>query len=206
MIGIMTRERPQTPTILRFWKPNGVLTQFSDADGRPTLKDFLDVESDVYPVGRLDKDSEGLLLLTNDPRLTPRLLEPKFGHPRTYLVQVEHIPTEEALQKLRTGVSIKTGRTKPAEVRLLQNEPDLPPRDPPIRYRANVPTAWLEMTLTEGKNRQVRRMTGAISHPTLRLVRASIGPITLDSLAPGEAENLTEAEKSALYEMLNLRD
>jgi 23S rRNA pseudouridine2457 synthase len=200
----MTRERPQNPTILRFWKPNGVLTQFSDAEGRPTLKDFLDVASDVYPVGRLDKDSEGLLLLTNDPRLTSHLLEPKFGHPRTYLVQVEHVPSEETLQKLRNGIEIKSGRTKPADVRLLENEPDLPPRDPPIRYRVNVPTAWLEMSLTEGKNRQVRRMTGAVSHPTLRLVRVAIGPITLEGLSPGEAQNLTAEEQSALYKMLGL--
>lgn len=202
----MTRERPDNPTILRFWKPCGVLTQFSDADGRPTLKDYIDAASDVYPVGRLDKDSEGLLLLTDDPRLTKHLLEPKFGHPRTYLVQVEHIPDEKSLEKLRTGVPIKTGRTKPAEVRLLESEPDLPPRDPPIRYRENVPTAWLEITLTEGKNRQVRRMTAAVQHPTLRLVRAAIGPINLDGLSPGEAQNLTRAEQSALYEMLKLRD
>jgi len=202
----MTRERPDQPTILRFWKPCGVLSQFRDADGRPTIKDFVDVASDVYPVGRLDKDSEGLLLLTNDPRLTKHLLEPKFGHPRTYLVQVEHIPGEEALQKLRKGVSIKTGRTKPAEVRLLEDEPDLPPRDPPIRYRENVPTAWLEMTLTEGKNRQVRRMTAAVQHPTLRLVRAAIGPITTDGLLPGEAQNLTDTEQSALYKMLKLEN
>ena len=202
----MTRERPQNPTVLRFWKPCGVLSQFSDAEGRPTLKDYMDVAAGVYPVGRLDKDSEGLLLLTDDPRLTGRLLEPKFGHQRTYWVQVEHIPQDATLQKLRNGVEIKGGRTKPAEVRLLASEPDLPPRDPPIRFRKNVPTAWLEMTLTEGKNRQVRRMTGAVSHPTLRLLRVSIGPITLDRLSPGEAQTLTTEEASALYKMLKLAE
>jgi 23S rRNA pseudouridine2457 synthase len=190
---------------LLFYKPYGVLTQFSDRSetDRPTLKDSIDVPG-VYPVGRLDRDSEGLLLLTNDGTLQHRLIEPKFAHARTYLVQVERIPDMEAIAKLRQGVEIKNYRTKPARVKLLAQEPDLPPRDPPIRHRLNVPTAWLEMTLREGKNRQVRRMTAAVGFPTLRLVRVAIANLTLSGLQPGQWRDLTKAELKKLKQTAGL--
>jgi pseudouridine synthase len=183
--------------VIRFWKPYGVLTKFTDTEGRPTLADYISIPG-IYAAGRLDMDSEGLLLLTESARLATRLTDPKFEHPRTYLVQVERIPDDVALQRLRTGVELKDGPTRPAQVELLQAPPELPERPVPIRYRKNVPTAWLRLTLTEGRNRQVRRMTAAVGHPTLRLVRWAIGPITLDGLQPGqwlaldteEAENL----------------
>ncbi len=167
-------------------KPYDVVSHFSDAaDGHATLAGLVPVP-DVYAVGRLDWDSEGLLLLTDDGWLNHRLSDPGFGHPRTYLVQVEHVPSEPALAALRQGVIIQGRRTRPAVVSLLEAEPDLPPRAVPIRYRANVPTAWLQMTLTEGRTRQARRMTAAVGHPTLRLVRSAIGPLTLEGLAPGQ--------------------
>jgi len=183
---------------LLFHKPYDVLSQFSeqaDSSAR-TLKDFIAVP-DVYPVGRLDRDSEGLLLLTSNGRLQHRLSDPKFQHPRTYWVQVERIPTPEALQQLRQGLVIQDYRSRPAQVQLLDS-PDLPPRDPPIRYRKSIPTAWLELTLTEGKNRQVRRMTAAVGCPTLRLVRAAIGVLKLAGLQPGEWRDLTAAELKEL--------
>lgn len=166
-----------------FHKPYGVLSQFS-GEGR-TLRDYIPVKG-IYPVGRLDSDSEGLLLLTDDGPLQHRLTDPKFEHPRTYWAQVERIPDEQALQRLRQGVTIQDYRTRPAQVRLLPQEPALPPRTPPIRFRKNVPTAWIELILTEGRNRQVRRMTAAVGHPTLRLVRVAIGDVQLGTLAPGE--------------------
>jgi 23S rRNA pseudouridine2457 synthase len=156
-----------------FYKPYGVLCQFTqDTPDRSTLKDYIDIP-DVYPVGRLDWDSEGLLFLTSHGQLQHRLSDPRFGHERTYWVQVERIPDEAALNQLEKGVTIQNYRTRPAKVVLLPVEPDLPERNPPIRFRKNVPTAWLEMTLTEGKNRQVRRMTASVGFPTLRLVRVS---------------------------------
>lgn len=190
--------------VIRFYKPFGVLTKFTDPDGRPTLADYIDVP-DIYAAGRLDKDSEGLLLLTNHNPLKTRLTEPKYAHPRTYIVQVERIPDEAALATLAAGVIIGEYQTKPATVRLLTNPPDLPPRDPPVRYRKSVPTAFLEMTLIEGKNRQVRRMTAAVGHPTLRLIRVAIGPITLDGLNIGQWQNLTITEQQALYQSVGLR-
>ena len=160
-----------------FYKPYGVLCQFTDAGSdlkRPTLKDYISVPR-VYPVGRLDLDSEGLLLLTDNGQLQHRLANPKFAHPRTYYVQVERIPNEKALTKLRNGITIKNYRTKKAKVRIFPEEPPLPPRIPPIRDRQTIPTCWLEMTLYEGRNRQVRQMTAAVGFPTLRLVRVALG-------------------------------
>ena len=180
---------------LIFYKPYGVLSQFTDQnpDPRLTLKHYIDVPG-VYTVGRLDKDSEGLMLLTNHGWMQNRICDPKFEHPRTYWAQVEKCPTPEAIATLKKGVTIKGYRTKPAKVSLLETEPALPARNPPIRYRKNIPTAWLEMTLTEGKNRQVRRMTAAVGFPTLRLVRVSIGPLKLHGLDIGGWRFLTEKE------------
>jgi 23S rRNA pseudouridine2457 synthase len=178
-----------------FNKPYGVLSQFSGA-GR-TLKDYVPIK-DVYPVGRLDEDSEGLLLLTDDGPLQHRLTDPKFAHLRTYWAQVERIPDAQAVRRLAEGVVIQASRTRPAQVRLLSDEPQLPPRDPPIRFRKNVSTAWIELTLTEGRNRQVRRMTAAVGHPTLRLVRMAIGNLTLEGLEPGEWRDLNTEELETL--------
>lgn len=169
---------------LLFYKPFDVLCQFTNPDGLacPTLKDFIDVP-DVYSVGRLDRDSEGLLLLTDHGAMKHRLTHPQFQHPRTYWVQVERCPDDEALAQLRSGVMIKGGyQTLPARVSRLEPVPQLPPRVPPIRFRKTVPTAWLSLTLTEGRNRQVRRMTAAVGHPTLRLVRVGMGAVQ-----PGQA-------------------
>ena len=182
--------------VFRFWKPYGVLTKFTDKQERPTLADYVHV-SGVYAAGRLDMDSEGLLLLTDSGALNARLTQPKFTHPRTYWAQVEHIPAETALHQLRAGIELNDGRTLPAQAILLSDTPTvngqpLPERSVPIRERKTVPTAWLQLTLIEGRNRQVRRMTAAIGHPTLRLVRWSIGAITLDGLQPGEVEALSE--------------
>jgi 23S rRNA pseudouridine2457 synthase len=182
---------------LIFYKPYGVLSQFTDDEGRQTLKDYIPLP-DVYPVGRLDWDSEGLMLLTDDGRLQHRLSDPQYEHPRTYWVQVERIPDESALERLAAGVEIQNYQTKPALVKLLSAEPQLPPREPPIRDRQNIPTAWLELTLTEGKNRQVRRMTAAVGFPTLRLVRVSIGLLSLKGLSLGSWRQLTNAEVKAL--------
>ncbi len=188
----------KTSRVIRFWKPYGVLTQFTDRAGRPTLTDYIRVPG-VYAAGRLDLDSEGLLLLTDDARLKTRLTEPRFGHPRTYLVQVERIPDEAALDQLRQGVMLSDGLTLPAQVERLAAAPDLPPRDPPIRFRKSVPDCWIKLTLTEGRNRQVRRMTAAVGHPTLRLVRWAIGPITLEGLQPGQSLELSAGERRDLW-------
>jgi len=184
------------PTI-RFYKPYGVLTQFTDPQGRATLADYIDLPN-VYAAGRLDLDSEGLLLLTDDGVLNARLTDPKYAHPRTYLVQVERVPDEPALNILRTGVTIRDYRTRPAQVELLSAPPDLPDRVPPIRVRQHIPTAWLALTLIEGRNRQVRHMTAAIGCPTLRLVRSAIGGLTLDGLQPGEWRALNADELARL--------
>jgi 23S rRNA pseudouridine2457 synthase len=179
------------PRYYLFYKPYQVLSQFSAEGDKRTLADFFkDIPRNVYPVGRLDYDSEGLLLLTDDTSLTHRLLDPSFAHPRTYWVQVEGTVTDEALRQLQQGVVInidgKPYRTKSATAKLLRDEPQLPERNPPIRFRKNVPTTWISLTLTEGKNRQVRRMTAAVGFPTLRLVRYAIGKITIENLQPGE--------------------
>ncbi|MBC7545763.1 MAG: pseudouridine synthase [Candidatus Sericytochromatia bacterium] len=187
-----------TATVLALWKPFGVMSQFSPSADKPTLKDYVD-RPEVYPVGRLDHDSEGLLLLTDDGTLSHRLTDPHFDHPKTYWVQVEGVPTDTALYQLRTGVDIQGQMTKPAGIRRLPDAPDLPPRE--IRYRAHIPTSWIELILTEGRNRQVRRMTAAVGFPTLRLVRVAVGPIGLTSLQPGEWRQLTAEEVQRLHGM-----
>lgn len=166
-------------------KPFGVLCQFTDPGGRPTLADYVPVPN-VYPAGRLDHDSEGLVLLTDDGALQARLADPRHHVEKVYWVQVERVPTKDALARLRAGVVLKDGPTRPARVRPIDEPPGLWPRDPPIRWRASIPTAWLEIALTEGRNRQVRRMTAAVGHPALRLIRIAIGPYALDGLQPGE--------------------
>ncbi|MCG5060660.1 MAG: pseudouridine synthase [Limnoraphis robusta] len=187
-----------------FYKPYDVLCQFTDNDPttspRKTLKDFISIPG-VYPVGRLDRDSEGLLLLTNQGKIQHRLSHRQFHHPRTYWVQVENIPDETALNSLRSGVNIKDYQTRPAQVKILPTEPALPPRDPPIRFRKTVPTAWLEITLTEGRNRQVRRMTAAVGFPTLRLIRVAIAHLQLDGLEPGQWRSLSQIEVQNLYKI-----
>ncbi len=184
-----------------FHKPFGVLCQFSRSEGKVTLSGFGPFPPDVYPAGRLDAESEGLVLLTNDGPLQHLLLNPRYGHPRTYLVQVERQPSPEAIRRLRSGVVIEGRRTLPAEVRLI-DEPALAPRSVPVRFRKSVPTAWIEITLREGKNRQVRKMTAAVGHPTLRLVRSSIGPLTLAGLAGGESRELNADEVESLRRLL----
>lgn len=173
-------------TLIAFNKPFGVLCQFTDAKSptkRTTLSGFIDLGG-VYPAGRLDRDSEGLLLLTDDGRMQSRIADPKFKLPKTYLVQVEGVASDQALGRLRAGVMLNDGPTRPAEVEAIA-PPDLWPRDPPIRYRASVPDCWLRLTIREGRNRQVRRMTAAVGLPTLRLVRWSIGDWAVGDLAPG---------------------
>ena len=182
---------------IALYKPFDVLTQFTDETGRATLKNFVDVRG-VYPVGRLDRDSEGLLLLTDDGPLAHRLTDPRYEHPKTYLVQVEHVPSDEALRSLRRGVLLKDGPTRRAEVELMSEPPVLPERSVPIRFRKNVPTAWIRLTIREGRNRQVRRMTAVVGFPTLRLVRVAVGPVVLGDLGLGEWRDLLPQELKAL--------
>lgn len=171
-------------------KPYGVLCQFTDADGRRTLADFV-THKDVYPAGRLDHDSEGLLLLTDDGRLAHQLTDPRHKQPKTYLVQVDGEATDDAVAALRRGVTLNDGPTLPAGVEHAV-EPDwLWPRDPPVRFRKLIPTSWLRITLREGRNRQVRRMTATVGFPTLRLIRERVGGYALDGLAPGTTRILT---------------
>ena len=179
---------PATNRLLLFNKPHLVLTKFTDAEGRPTLADFIHVP-DVYPAGRLDHDSEGLLLLTNVGWLQALISQPQYKLAKTYWVQVEGTPSTDALQQLANGVLLNDGMTLPAQARLLDT-PALWPRVPPIRVRKSVPDAWIELTISEGRNRQVRRMTAAVGYPTLRLVRWAIGPWTLDGLPPGAWQEL----------------
>jgi 23S rRNA pseudouridine2457 synthase len=175
------------PRLILFNKPYGVLTQFTDRGSetkRATLSDFIDAPG-VYPAGRLDRDSEGLLLLTDDGRLQARIADPRFKLAKTYLVQVEGVPDDAALEQLRRGVMLNDGPTRPAEAEMIE-EPALWPRDPPVRFRKSVPDRWIRLTIREGRNRQVRRMTAAVGLPTLRLVRRQVGEWTLGDLRPGE--------------------
>ena len=172
--------------LILFNKPYGVLPQFTDRErGRPTLAGYIHVPG-VHPAGRLDMDSEGLLILTDDGALNALIAHPRHKLPKTYWAQVEGIPGEEALERLRRGVVLNDGPTRPAPARVIDEPPGLWPRDPPIRWRASIPTAWIELVLTEGRNRQVRRMTAAVGLPTLRLIRWAVGEWTLEGLAPGE--------------------
>jgi len=185
------------------YKPFGVLTQFTGEE--PTLASLGAFPPEVYPVGRLDKDSEGLLLITDDKVLNHHLLNPRFGHQRTYWVQVEGVPTPEALAQLRSGVSINVDgrdyKTKPALAKILEPVPELPDRNPPIRYRASIPDTWIELTLIEGKNRQVRKMTAAVGFPTLRLVRFSMEKINIKGMKVGE---IVELGEQTVYHQLGL--
>ncbi len=179
--------------IILFNKPYDVLSQFTDQEGRQTLANFIDLKT-VYPAGRLDRDSEGLLLLTDNGQAQHRISDPRHKQAKTYWVQVENMPDEASLERLRKGVALKDGMTSPAQARLI-DEPELWPRDPPVRFRAAIPTQWLELTITEGRNRQVRRMTAAIGHPTLRLIRYAIGRWNLDGIAPGEWKSIACPEE-----------
>ena len=180
------------------YKPFQVLSQFTSEEGKRTLKDCFPVPGDVYPVGRLDFDSEGLLILTNDPQLNHRLLNPRFAHDREYWVQVEGLITPAAIGQLQEGVSInidgKVYRTRACRASLLSSPPAIPERIPPIRYRAHIPTSWVRLVLSEGKNRQVRKMTAKAGFPTLRLIRYRIEKITLEGLQPGEMRVMDRQE------------
>lgn len=187
------------------YKPFGILSQFSGE--QDTLKELGQFPKEVYPVGRLDKDSEGLLFITDDKALNNYLLHPTFGHKRTYLAQVEGVPTEDALKQLESGVEINVDgrmyRTKRALAKKLEDSPALPERNPPIRYRKSVPDSWIQLSLIEGKNRQVRKMTAAVGYPTLRLVRWSMENLTIEGFAVGEVR---EFEKEELYQLLNVTE
>ena len=187
-----------------FYKPFQVLSQFSAEGNKKTLADYLkNIPKDIYPVGRLDFDSEGLLLLSNDKKLTQYLLEPRNKHQRTYYVQVEGIITEEAIEKLNRGVNISVDgqqyKTLPAHASVLAEAPQLPERNPPFRFRQNIPTTWISLSLIEGKNRQVRKMTAAVGFPTLRLVRYSIGDITISGWESGTCKEVKETDLSSLF-------
>ena len=193
-----TSSRENISRTIAFNKPYGVLPCFTDPNKRPTLADYINLPG-VYAAGRLDFDSEGLLLLTSDGTLAHHITDPQHKLAKLYLVQIERIPSEQALEQLREGVVLNGKETRPAEVRLLPSDPQLPDRPVPIRFRKNVPTAWVEIMLREGLNRQVRRITAAVGHPTLRLVRVAIGPVLLGDLQPGTWRDLTSREISQIY-------
>lgn len=176
-----------------FHKPYGVLSQFTPEDGARSLAEF-NLPKGIYAAGRLDKDSEGLLLLTDDGPLIEKLLNPKNDKPKTYWVLVERFPEEDALKKLKVGIKIEDYFTKPAKVKVLDPQPEIAPRDPPVRFRKTVQDYWIEMTIVEGKNRQVRKMTAAVGHPTLRLIRVSLANLELKNLAPGEWREISRTD------------
>lgn len=181
------------PQYILFHKPYGVLSQFTPEDGARSLAEF-DLPKGVYPAGRLDKDSEGLLLLTDDGSLIEQLLNPRYQKPKTYWALVERVPDEAALQRIREGLRIEDYTTLPCQAQLLDPQPQLAPRDPPVRVRKSVQDVWMEIQIVEGKNRQVRKMTAAIGHPTLRLVRRSIANLQLDDLAPGQWRSIARED------------
>ena len=191
------RKRKSGFRYIAFNKPFGVLSSFTDSLGKSTLARYITIP-DVYPIGRLDHDSEGLMILTDDGELSHRVADPKGGIWKSYLVQVERIPQPSALEQLRRGVVIRRQRTRPAQVLLLDFEPPVWPRPVPIRTRKTVPTSWLDFKIHEGRNRQIRRMTAAVGHPTLRLIRVAIGPIQLDHLPTGAWRDLERREVMAL--------
>lgn len=196
----MRTDTPGKPRYFIIYKPYNMLSQFSEVpEGTPVLKELYNFPSDVYPVGRLDKDSEGLLVLTNDKSLNHKLLHPDFEHEREYWVQVEGIPTKEALQQLERGVMIQGYKTKASKAYVFDMPPSLPERNPPIRFRKTVPDSWISLSLIEGKNRQVRKMTAAVGYPTLRLVRTRIENIRLGNMQPGEVKEISREE---LYKKL----
>jgi 23S rRNA pseudouridine2457 synthase len=195
------RRTPRDHRYIKFFKPYGVLSQFTDAAGRPTIGDWVDVPG-VYAAGRLDKNSEGLMLLTDDGQLNHRITHPRYDHPKVYLAQVEGVPSREALAQLRRGVEIKGAMTQPADVDQLTQPPDLPPPPAPVERRHNMLTTWLRIVLGEGRKRQIRHMTAAVGHPTLRLVRVAIGPLEIDDLEPGEWRDLSDDELQAVWEMV----
>ncbi len=185
--------------LIAFNKPYGVLSQFTpDGSANRPLAEF-GFPKGIYPIGRLDADSEGLLLLSDEPALNQRLLHPRHGHNREYWAQVERVPTLAELARLERGLTVQGRRTRPCRAKVLDPQPELPPREPPIRFRKSVPTCWVSLELAEGKNRQVRHMTAAIGHPTLRLVRVRIGGLPLRALAPGVWKVLNENERKLLF-------
>jgi 23S rRNA pseudouridine2457 synthase len=201
----MAKPSPKKTIVLRFNKPPRVMTMLDEPNGRAAIRDYIDIPPEVFPIGRLDYDSEGLLLLTNHAPLATRLLHPEYGHRRTYWVQVAGIPDENDLESLRNGSLSVLGRpAKPAEARLLDHEPSFPPRDPPLGLLPTDTTSWIEITLTEGRNRQVRRMTAYIGHHTIRLVRVAIGPLQLGNMQPGEWRHLNQEELDLLWEAVGL--
>lgn len=181
------------PRYILFHKPYGVLSQFTPEDGARALSEF-GLPEGVYPAGRLDKDSEGLLLLTDDGPLIEKLLNPKNEKPKTYWALVERVPTEEELERMRRGLRIEDYTTRPCDVKILDPQPQVPPRDPPVRFRKTVIDVWIELTIVEGKNRQVRKMTAAINHPTLRLIRKSILNLKLDDLPSGQWKEIQKSD------------
>ncbi len=205
----MLKEKLQRTIPYRYfilYKPFRVLCQFSPSEGKKTLKDIFDFPNDVYPVGRLDEESEGLLILTNDTSLNNKLLHPVNEHSRTYLVQMDGKITDEAIRKLESGFSISVRgekhKTKTSTVSVLKSEPEVTARNPPIRFRKNIPTSWIELTLTEGKNHQVRKMTAAVGFPTLRLIRWKIEKLTAEKMRSGD---VIEMEVEKLLSLLNLK-